>query len=169
MYRKIVILGCLVLGLLGAAAVGFFIIAMGEMPNLSIEQFSQISLEDINGQEHSLSEYAGKKVFLNFWTVENETSLSELPKLQKVYDGLDKNEYVLLTISSGQSRRDAKELAEQKGYTFPILLDKEGKLVRQLGLRQLPASFIIGNDGKVLLKALGPRDWTVQDLKILSN
>ena len=48
---------------------------------------------------------------------------------------------------------------EKLGVTFPILLDPDGAIAAAYGARNLPVTFLLDRDGKVVAAAQGARDW----------
>jgi peroxiredoxin len=53
------------------------------------------------------------------------------------------------------ARRYAKEL----GLTFPLVLDRDGKINARYGVIGLPTTFVVGRDGRAIAFAIGPRQW----------
>ena len=58
-----------------------------------------------------------------------------------------------------ESRQIVKKHIEKKKMTFPILLDFDGKVEKQYGVRGHPAHFLINRQGEMIGKALGERNW----------
>ena len=52
------------------------------------------------------------------------------------------------------------EFLEKTPYTFPILYDDKGVVQKLYGVYKFPESFIVGKDGKVVEKIIGPLDWS---------
>ena len=52
-------------------------------------------------------------------------------------------------------RRYAGEL----GVTFPLVLDPDGALNARYGIVGLPATFVVGRDGRAVGFAVGARPW----------
>ena len=42
---------------------------------------------------------------------------------------------------------------------FPILLDRESKVIEQWPVRALPTSFVVDRDGRLRYRAVGGREW----------
>lgn len=53
------------------------------------------------------------------------------------------------------------------GFTFPVLLDSQGDLMRQYGVRGLPTTFIIDRNGRVQHLQTGAI--TQKDLETIVN
>lgn len=108
------------------------------------------TLNDLQGEPRSLSDYLGQAVVINFWTTWCAPCREEMPALQSAYDKFGEEGFMVLAINMTQD--DHPELIplylDELGLTFPVLLDSSGlasvSLYRIIGL---PTSLFIGRDG----------------------
>ena len=119
------------------------------------------TLIDQYGNSHTLSEYKGKVVFLNFWTTWCTYCKQELPDLEELYQKYGKNEknVVFLGITSPVNEQNPyaqdvdekqiKEFINQNNITFPMLFDITGEVYNKYYIYSFPTSFLINQDGKV--------------------
>ncbi|MCI9360372.1 MAG: redoxin domain-containing protein [Hungatella sp.] len=115
------------------------------------------TLTDQYGNTHTLSDYKGKTIFLNFWATWCPPCRAEMPDIQKIYDSYKENEddtLVVLGIAGpGQGREKDKEgitdFLEENGYTYPVLMDESGQVFTDYGVYSLPTTFMIDKDGNV--------------------
>ena len=107
------------------------------------------TLETMSGTQMSLSDFRGQPVLVNFWASWCPPCRSEMPGMEKVYQELQDQGFVVLAINVAHqdTPSDAAYFVETQGFSFPILLDKEGFASQQYQLRSLPTSFIIDKDG----------------------
>ncbi|MGZ3570106.1 MAG: TlpA family protein disulfide reductase, partial [Thermodesulfobacteriota bacterium] len=49
-------------------------------------------------------------------------------------------------------------------YTFPVLLDPKCEVLDLFEVKGIPTTFIIDKKGKMLGRAIGPRDWKCQEV-----
>jgi thiol-disulfide isomerase/thioredoxin len=169
MYRKI-IAGLFIVGLVCLCAGKT--IAMGKAPDLSKETDEAIDFElmDLQGRVHTLSEYKGKIVFLNFWASWCGPCRAEMPSLQKLYESWDKTRFIMLAVNVGENEDRVEKFARENGYTFPILLDLESKVAAKYLVRGIPITFLINEKGMIIAKLPGSREWTLEEIQaILSN
>jgi peroxiredoxin len=91
---------------------------------------SDFTLRDINNQEVQLSDLKGKVVVLSFWATWCAPCKEEMPHLQRMYDKYKDKGFVVLSISSDDARTASrvKPFIRSKGFTFPVLLDKQSKV-----------------------------------------
>ncbi|MDO4332791.1 MAG: cytochrome c biogenesis protein/redoxin [Eubacteriales bacterium] len=114
------------------------------------------TLSDQNGVEHTLSDYKGKTVFLNFWATWCPPCRSEMPQIQALYEKYGENEgdLIVLGVASPDygNEGSATEIAaflSENGYTFPVVMDDLGLYSSQYGIRAYPTTFMIDKDGNV--------------------
>ena len=116
------------------------------------------TLEDQYGSTHSLSDYKGKIVFLNFWATWCPPCKEELPYIQELFEEYSEkkdSDIVFLTITFpglGQEKSVSgiKKFADDHGYTFPVLMDTEYTTEEQYYINAFPTTFLIDPDGNIL-------------------
>lgn len=119
---------------------------------------SDLELTDQFGNTHSLANYRGKVIFLNFWATWCGPCRNEMPDIQKLYEEYSAQgedaEVVILGIAGpgiGQEG-SAEEIADfmtKNGYTYPVLMDTSGEMFTQYGISAFPTTFMIDKDGNV--------------------
>ncbi len=114
-------------------------------------------LKDQYGNTHRLSDYKGKTVFLNFWATWCPPCKAEMPDIQKLYETYDQEgEEALIVLGVAapgqwqeQDEEGVKAFLEDKGYTYPVLMDSSGNTFLQYGISSYPTTFMIDRDGNV--------------------
>ena len=106
-------------------------------------------LEDLDGQEVSLSEFRGRPVVLNFWASWCGPCRLEMPVFQEVYtDEMWKaGGLVILAVNLGESPELVQEFVDYYGLTFPILLDPRSRVGMIYNAANLPTTYFIDNSG----------------------
>ena len=113
------------------------------------------TLTDQYGNSHTLSDYKGKTVFLNFWATWCGPCKSEMPDIQKLYESYGENseDLVVLAVANpgGQdvSQEEIEQFLEDNGYTFPVLMDDTGITLAYYGISAFPTTFMIDSGGNV--------------------
>ena len=115
------------------------------------------TLHDQYGEEHTLSDYRGKVVFLNFWTTWCPWCVKEMPDIEALYHELGENEGDVAIFGMGApSTHDTADEAgiaaflEENGYTYPTLMDPTGELFGIYGISSFPTTWVIRPDGSIL-------------------
>ena len=113
------------------------------------------TLTDQYGNTHTLSDYKGKTVFLNFWATWCGPCKSEMPDIQKLYESYGENseDLVVLAVANpgGQdvSQEEIEQFLEDNGYAFPVLMDDTGITLAYYGISAFPTTFMIDTNGNV--------------------
>lgn len=112
----------------------------------AVEDFQ---LVDLNGTTHSLSQYRGKVVLVNFWATWCKPCTTEMPAMQATYDKLRDKGFVVLAVNELEDDAKVREHVRQYGHTFPVLMDRNNKVANQFGVFGLPVSVFIDQQGRV--------------------
>ena len=120
-------------------------------------------LKDQYGKTHTLSEYKGKVIFLNFWATWCPPCRAEMPDIQKLYERSPKEgegAVIVLGVASpklGNEKDEAgiKAFMDKNGYTYPVLMDARGELFSAYGIRAIPTTFMIDREGNVYGRVQG--------------
>jgi peroxiredoxin/plastocyanin len=122
-------------------------------------------LEDLDGNMKSLSSYHGKLVFLNFWATWCGPCRFEMPSMQKVYKELKDEGFEIVAVDLREDNKSVKKFVDNHGLTFPVLLDKTGRVGAIYGARSIPTTYIIDREGFIVGRAIGAREWDTQDIQ----
>jgi peroxiredoxin len=101
----------------------------------------------------------GKVVIVNFWASWCAECRPEMPALQRLHRDFAARGLVMIGINAREDTATIRHYAQELGLTFPLLVDPDGKINAAYGVVGLPATFIIGRDGRAVAFAVGPREW----------
>ena len=73
--------------------------------------------------------------------------------------------FVVLAVNVGEGARVARGFGEKLDLGFALLVDRDSKTSKNWGARILPASFVVGPDGKIRYSYLGAIDWARPDVR----
>ncbi len=128
------------------------------------------SLKDLAGKKVEIRQFKGKVVFLNFWATWCGPCKEEMPSLEALHQNLKGENFVLLTISVDyEGSKPVDGFINKHRYTFPVLLDPNGETLDLFEIKGIPTTFIIDKNGKVIGRAIGPRDWKRPEVFSLIN
>ncbi len=118
-------------------------------------------LVDADGKQHRLSDYRGNVVAINFWATWCPPCLREMPSMQRLWDRWKNKNFVILAIDVGEDDETVFRFTIELDtpLEFPLLLDREGKVVAQWPVLGLPTTFILDKQGRVVYRAVGGREW----------
>ena len=111
-------------------------------------------LEDLYGEPTRLSDFRGKPVVLTFFASWCNPCQEEMPVLQEAWEErLD--EFTAVAVSYNDLARDTRVFVEELGVTYPVLLDVNDTVLDRYGLRGIPQTFFLDEDGVLLDKVYG--------------
>jgi peroxiredoxin len=124
-----------------------------------------LELTDVDGKVHRLADYRGKAVLVNFWATWCVPCREEMPSMEQLRAAMQGKPFVVLAVNVGEGGRVARDFADKMSLGFPLLLDRDTKTTRAWGARILPASFVVGPDGRIRYSYMGAIDWTQADVR----
>ena len=128
------------------------------------------SLKDLTGKKVEIKQYKGKIIFLNFWATWCGPCKEEMPSLEVMHRQFKGENFVLMTISVDyEGLKPVQEFLNKQHYTFPVLLDPNGETLDLFEVKGIPTTFIIDKKGRVIGRAIGPRDWKSPEVFSLIN
>jgi thiol-disulfide isomerase/thioredoxin len=98
-------------------------------------------------------------VLVNFWATWCESCKDEMPAMETLYRELNGAGFDLIAISVDDDRAIVAAFRDELGLTFPILLDPEKNAATAYQTFRFPESFLIGQDGIVVERYIGPKEW----------
>ncbi|OLN24007.1 thiol-disulfide oxidoreductase [Domibacillus antri] len=121
------------------------------------EKAPDFTVKTMGGQEVNLSDYEGKKIFLNFWATWCPPCKAEMPHMQSFYDDEPEN-VEILAVNLEESRAKVSEFVDQYALTFPILMDEDGTVAETYEVYTIPTTYVLNEKGVVEQKIIGPMD-----------
>jgi peroxiredoxin len=154
--------GCYLRVLHAAAAALFLLAVSGHAADLKLwtgGPAPALTLKDLEGGTHRLADYRGKVVLINFWATWCGPCRDEMPSIQRLKNHLSGKPFVVLAVNLDEPESRIRKFLSEMKLDFPILLDPERKTARAWQARILPASFIVGADGKIRYSLVGEINW----------
>lgn len=114
------------------------------------------NLKDQYRVVHSLENYKGKVIFLNFWATWCPPCKKEMPDVESIYKeyGENKKDVIILGINS-EKENEVKKFLKDRGYTFPTVIDENSEVMRKYFIQAFPTSFVIDKEGNVYGYVMG--------------
>lgn len=137
------------------------------------QQVPAFIFTDTNGKEHSIADFKGKTVILNFWASWCAPCVAEFPLLLEAAHN-NKDDVVLIALSSDFDESIIRNFLEKlqksrkinlNAPNILIALDQGGAITMDLfGTMQLPETILIAPDQTMRHKFIGA-NWTLEDLQ----
>ena len=129
------------------------------------------TLEDQFGNTHSLADYKGKTIFLNFWATWCPPCKAEMPEIQQLYDSYSRegeDALIVLGVAGPEMDRegtveDITAFLEENEYTYPVLMDTDWSLFYGYGIRSFPTTFMIDREGNVFGYLTGQMSYEIME------
>jgi peroxiredoxin len=117
-----------------------------------------LALKDTLGATHNLSEFRGKVVLLNFWATWCIPCKQEMPifvDAEKRYR--DRGLIVLAaSVDDSKTKKYIAKFAHAQKMNFPILVDANPEMMKQLGLNDtIPSTIFLDDQGNIAGKIVG--------------
>ena len=121
------------------------------------------TLPDLQDNPHSLEDYRGKVVLVNFWASWCPSCIYELPVLKHLRETLGDQGFEILTINVGEAKYRVWKYVRLINFDVPVLLDPHKVLFHDWKLSVLPTSFLIDRGGHIRYRVVAAPDWNSDD------
>ncbi|MFZ9982484.1 MAG: TlpA family protein disulfide reductase [Cyclobacteriaceae bacterium] len=124
--------------------------------SIRLESFQ---LSNLNGELIDLSEFKGKRVFLNIWATWCGPCIQEMPSILALQEKLNgKVEFLLASDESNEIINKFTSRPPARGLNLVKLDNPEN-----FGINAIPMTFIFDEEGKLIHSEMGARDWASED------
>jgi thiol-disulfide isomerase/thioredoxin len=153
-----------------SAAQGELVVDAGGAPQYLSPLLSKpappFTLEDLNGNKHSLADYKGHALAINFWATWCAPCKVETPWLIDLRNRYAAQGFEVLAISADDiDRDDPRKLSDEKQeiarfvqrmhMPYPVLIDGGSISEPYGGLDALPTTFFVDRNGAVVAAQMG--------------
>lgn len=124
------------------------------------------SVKDLHGHKLDISELKGKVIFLNLWATWCGPCRVEMPSIQKLYNSIDREKiaFVMLSLDQQDQHPRIVKFISDNAFTFPVY-QPASPLPVLLRVNSIPATFVIGTDGKVKSKKVGVANYDTDEMR----
>jgi tetratricopeptide (TPR) repeat protein len=114
------------------------------------------TLNTIDGETISFSEYKDKVVILIYWSTDQERSISALKDGMDIYNRFKDKGVEVISLNAESDRIKAiKKIIGDLGIGFPVLIDSDRQVYGDYGIRAYPTTIIINRAGRLIYNILG--------------
>ena len=137
LYKKSFLLSLLVFGMLSLPSIAY--------------AAKTFAVTDTAGKKHTLSQYKGKWVIVNYWATWCPPCLEEVPDLVALYDSRKNKDVMLFGVAFDfQSAKEVAEYVDDMLMSYPIVLGDD-EVASQIGQPEvLPTTFIYNPSGELV-------------------
>lgn len=145
-----------------APQIGQFLGQMkGQLSQPQVGDSLDIAFTSTDGEEIDLSKPTGKVVLVDFWATWCGPCIAEMPNVVSAYEELHEQGFDVVGISLDQEKTELDAFVEKYKMPWPQYFDGKGwenDIAQAHGIRSIPATFLLGKDGKIIASNLrGPQ------------
>jgi peroxiredoxin len=151
MKRALWVLAILALGALGWLAANPMAHAADDPESLKGKPAPAIALKTIDGNDLSLADMKGKVVLIDMWATWCPPCQASLPHVQKTSGdkALADKGLVVWAVDAMETKPVVSDFLKKNNYTFTVLMDDTGAILKAYFVSGIPTTVIVGRDGTV--------------------
>jgi peroxiredoxin len=111
------------------------------------------------GKTISAKDFGGKLLLVNFWATWCPPCVDEIPGLNAMYRQLAPKGLVVVAISQDKDPAAYKQFLDKFPLVFPTVRDPSENIQLSYGTIQIPESYLIDRNGRVIEKYISSQDW----------
>jgi cytochrome c biogenesis protein CcmG/thiol:disulfide interchange protein DsbE len=109
----------------------------------------ELSLQNIDGETKSLTDYRDQVVLVNNWATWCPPCKAEMPTLAAYYNEHSAAGFIIIAIEAGDALDGVSQFAQSRNLKFQVWLDPNGESLKVFGNGSLPNSYVIDRSGTV--------------------
>ena len=113
----------------------------------------EIAFTSTAGKEIDVAKMTGKVVLVDFWATWCGPCVAEMPNVIKAYDAYKDKGFEVIGISLDQDKSALEKFTTEKKMPWPQYFDGKGwgnEIAQRFGISSIPATFLVGKDGKII-------------------
>lgn len=119
-----------------------------------------LDLATLDGPGRTLADYRGKVVVVNFWASWCPPCVHEMPSMQRLRDKLAGKPFEILAVNMAEDESAVRAFLRDKvNIRFPVLMDRDGRALKDWKVFVFPTSFVLGPDGRIACALFGEMPW----------
>ena len=119
------------------------------------------------GHEQTDESLQGKVLLVNFWATWCPPCVEELPSIQRVWESFSRDDFEVIAINAGEGIHAIEEFLVKLSpkLEFPIVLDQRLAAYADWRVRPLPTTYVVDRAGNIRYQAIGPRDFSSDNIR----
>ncbi len=130
-------------------------------------QSIDFKLDNLAGNTVALSSFKGNVVLLNFWATWCGPCRSEIGSIEALYKKFKDKGFVVLGVDLQEDPSTVQAFVKKHGMTFPVVLDRSGRVGYTYNARGIPTTYLIDKKGEVTSGVVGAHEWDTPEMAAL--
>lgn len=122
-------------------------------------QLPEAQLNALVGSAAKLSSLRGKPLLINVWASWCGPCRAEMGSIERLYQRYGKQGFNVIGISTDDDHAAAARFVKVSGVSFANYIDRNLVLENLLGADRLPLTVLVDDEGRVIKKMTGSRQW----------
>ncbi len=129
------------------------------------QPFPDLSLTSLDGAPMETAGLDGRVLVLNVWATWCPPCRREMPSLQRLAAAVDPRRVMIAGLTVDRDLNLAREFVLQNRIAFPNYADPDMAIANgSLAVVGFPETFIVGPDGRLAARVVGPREWDAPEI-----
>jgi len=134
------------------------------VPEVARQNAPDFAIEKLEGGKAGLADYKGKLVLLNFWATWCMPCREEMPGMEILWQKYKEQGFVVVAVSVDEGSKSRVEtFSKLLDLSYPILLDPGSEVSDLYKVSNMPTSFLIDGNGKIISRIVGTEEWSSPD------
>jgi peroxiredoxin len=133
----------------------FLSLSLSLIISIGFSQLPNINLKDVNGVTKNLSKFSnnGSPIIISFWATWCKPCKAELNTIAEDYDDWTEEtgvKLIAVSIDDARSSTRVEPYINAQGWEYLVLLDPNGDLKRAMNVNNVPHTFLVDGNGKIV-------------------
>jgi peroxiredoxin len=133
----------------------FLTLSLSLIISVGYSQLPNINLKDVNGVTKNLSKFSnnGNPIIISFWATWCKPCKAELNTIAEEYDDWTEEtgvKLIAVSIDDARSSTRVEPYINAQGWEYLVLLDPNGDLKRAMNVNNVPHTFLVDGNGKIV-------------------
>ena len=118
-----------------------------------------MQLADLDGSRYDLSKLRERVILVNFWASWCPPCVREMPSMQRLKEKMADRPFTILAVNMAESNAEVRAFIDKTRIDFPVLMDRDGAMLKRWKVIVFPTSFVIDPAGRIRYAVLGELEW----------